>query len=179
RLPPLPGGTHRGQRLPVDDDRVESVDCLRLRIGDDRRDALAGPLDAVRGERPGSADVVLDPRAATGRPGHRHRVVRDVGADEDGCDTGHRLRGRNVDRADVGVRVRAAQDGHMGHRGELDVVDVVAGTGDETRVLDPLDAFAQDVGGNRCSSSPYAPAATPAPAFMVSAAWRMAATMFW
>ena len=68
----------------------------------------------------------------------------------------------------------------MGHRGELDVVDVVAGTGDEARILDPLDAFAQDVGGHRCPSSPYALAAAPAaPDRMVSAAWRIAATMFW
>jgi hypothetical protein len=64
----------------------------------------------------------------------------------------------------------------VGHRGELDVVDVVAGSGDEARVLDPLDAFAQDVGGHGRSSPPYALAA--APDRMVSAAWRIAATMF-
>ena len=146
RLDGLLGVDDRGQRLVVDDDRLERVERLRLRLGDDRRDALAGPLDAVRGERPGRADVVLDPGAATGRPGHRHRVVRDVGADEHGDDARHRLGRGRVDRADVGVRVRAAQDGHVGHRRELDVVDVVAGAGDEARVLDPLDARPEDVG---------------------------------
>ena len=75
--------TTAGQRLPVHLDRVERVVRLRLGLGDDRRDALAGPLDAVRGEDPRRVDVVLDARAATGRPGHRQRVVRDVGADED------------------------------------------------------------------------------------------------
>ena len=39
-------------------------------------------------------------------------------------------RGR-VDRADVGVRVRAAQDGDVGHPGQLDVVEVAALAGDE------------------------------------------------
>ena len=68
----------------------------------------------------------------------------------------------------------------MGHRGELDVVDVVAGAGDEARVLDPLDASPEDVGDGLVviSSSP-AYAVTAAPDRMVSAAWRMAATMFW
>ena len=177
RLHRLLGVDDGGQRLVVDDDRVEGVVGLRFGVGDDRGDALTGPLDAVGREDPWRIHVVLETSAAAGRPGHGQRVVRDVGTDEDRSDTGHRLGRRDVDRADVGVRVRAAQDGHVGHRGELDVVDVVAGTGDEARVLDPLDAFAQDVGGHRRSSSPYAPAA--APDRMVSAAWRIAATMFW
>ena len=35
-----------GQRLLVDLDRLERVDGLGLRLGDDGRDAFAGPLDA-------------------------------------------------------------------------------------------------------------------------------------
>ena len=50
----LLGVDHRGQRLVVDDDRIERVERLRLGLGDDRGDALAGPLDAVRGERRGA-----------------------------------------------------------------------------------------------------------------------------
>ena len=53
---------------------------------------------------------------------------------------------RRVDRADVGVGVRAAQDGEVGHPGQLDVVEVAALAGDEARVLDPLDGGAEDVG---------------------------------
>ena len=90
----LLGIDHGGQGLPIDDDRVERVDGLFRRLGDDRGDALAGPLDAVGGQDARGVDVVLDPGAAAGRPGHRQRVVRDVGADEDGDDAGHRLGAR-------------------------------------------------------------------------------------
>ena len=50
------------QRLPIDDDRLERVDGLLGRLGDDRGDALAGPFDAVRGEDARRVDVVLDAR---------------------------------------------------------------------------------------------------------------------
>ena len=175
----------RRERLPVDRDGLDGVVGLGLGLGDDRGDAFAGPLDVVRGEDPRRVDVVLDARAAAGRPGHRQRVVRDVGADEDRDHARHRLGGARVDRADVGVRVRAAQDGHVGHRLELDVVEVAAFAGDEARVLGPLDGLADDVGrggsvehvGHR-SSPLYAPAGTAA-SRLAAAAARIAATMFW
>ena len=47
------------QRLPVDVDRLERVVGLLRRLGDDRGDALAGPLDAVGGQHPRRVDVVL------------------------------------------------------------------------------------------------------------------------
>ena len=50
-----------------------------------------------------------------------------------------------VDRADVGVGVGAAQDGHVGHPGHLDVVEVAALAGDEPGILDPLDPGPHDV----------------------------------
>ena len=130
------------QSTSIDLERVERL--LRC-LGDDRGDPLAGPLDAVRGERPRRVDVVLDARTAAGRPGHRQRVVRDVGPDEDGHHAGHRLGGGRVDRADVGVRVGAAKDRQVGHRRQLDVVEIVAVAGDEARILDPLDRVAEDV----------------------------------
>ena len=177
----LVGVDHGGQRLVIDDDRLERIDRLGLGLGDDGSDALTGPLDAVGGQSPRRVDVVLDARAAAGRPGHRHRVVRDVGADEDRDHAGHRLGRGRVHGSDVRVRVGAAQDGHVGHRGELDVVDVVAGTGDEARILDALDASSEDVGDGLCGHRRASPAyaLTGAPDRMVSAAWRMATTMFW
>ena len=94
------------------------------------------------------------PGAAAGRPGHRQRVVRDVGARR----TPRSRRAstsaaRRVDRADVGVGVRAAQDGHVGHRLELDVVEVAALAGDEAGVLDPLDALRRGRGRGASSTS--------------------------
>src|SRR6185436_256890 len=111
---------------------------LLRRVGDDRGHAFAGPLDTVGREDARCADVVLDPGTATCRPGHRQRVVWDVRADEDSMDAGHRLGRARVDRADVRVRVRAAKDGQVGHRLQLDVVEVAALAGDEARVLCPL-----------------------------------------
>ena len=45
RLGRLLGVHDRGQRLPVDEDQVERVLRLAGRLGDDRGDALARPLD--------------------------------------------------------------------------------------------------------------------------------------
>ncbi len=143
----------RRKRLPVDDDRVEGVDRLLRRLGDDRGDALAGPLDVVRGEDSRRVDVVLDPRRAARRPGHRQRVVRDVGPDDHGQDTRPLLRRRGVDRLDLGVGVRAPEDRHMDHALELDVVEIAALAGDEARVFRSLDRGPEDVDGHRLFSS--------------------------
>ena len=55
------------------------------------------------------------------------------------------LRRARVDRADVRVRVGAAEDGDVHHPGQLDVVEVAALAGDELGVFDPLDRGAEDV----------------------------------
>ena len=75
---------------------------------------------------------------------------------------GMRLRRARVDRADVGVGVRAPEDRHVGHRLELDVVDEAAPAGDEALVLDALDALAEHVGGHLAPPQPAAPARTVA-----------------
>ena len=70
----------------------------------------------------------------------------------------------------------------MGRAGQLDVVQVAALAGDEARVLDPLDRCAEDVGGHvvpLLGRYAFAPAGAAAPAFIVEAASRIAATMFW
>src|SRR6185437_4761808 len=48
-----------------------------------------------------------------------------------------------VDGLDAGVRQRAAQDLHVQHAGQRDVVGVVALAADEPAVLDPLAACAE------------------------------------
>ena len=90
---------------------------------------------------------------------------------------GRRLGRARVDRADVGVRVRAPEDGDVDHPGELDVVEVAALAGDELRVFDPLDRGAEDV----CDhvAPPQAVAAGVAPSRMTRAASRTASTMLW
>ena len=149
RLDGLLGVDDRRQRLPLDVDRLERVDGLLGRLGDDRGDPFPRPLDAVGRERSRRVDVVLDAGGPAGRPGHRQRVVRDVRPDDDRHDAGHRLGRRDVDRADVGVRVRAAQDGQVGHPSHLDVVEIAALAGDEPWILDALDRGAENVGGHR------------------------------
>src|SRR5204863_2795294 len=81
-----------------------------------------------------------------GRPGVRqgvvvHEVLAGVHAD----DAGHPLGARCVDRADVGVGVRAAKDGRVDHARQLDVVDVVALAPDEARVFLSLDGSSEDI----------------------------------
>ena len=69
----------RRQRLLVDVDQLQRVLRLGRRLGDDRGDALARPLDRRRSRAMrGDVDVVLEAARAAGRPGHRQRVVRDV-----------------------------------------------------------------------------------------------------
>ena len=122
----LLGIDHRRQRLPVDLDQLQRVDRLGRRLGHDGGHALAGPLDVVRRKGPRGVDVVGDPAGAAGRPGHGQRVVRDVRADDDRDDTGRRLGRGDVDRTDVRVGVGTAEDGHVDHPRQLDVVEVAA-----------------------------------------------------
>ncbi len=93
---------------------------------------------------------------------------------------GHRLGGAGVDRANVGVGVRAAEDGEVRHAGQLDVVEVAALAGDEARVLDPLDRCAQDVGGHVVPPQAVAAAdAASAGSRSMRAASATASTMLW
>ena len=78
RLGRLLGVHDRRQRLPVHADRVERLDRLLASLGDDRGDALAGPLDAVGGEDPRRVDVVAGSR-------RRRRPARPSAAGCTGC----------------------------------------------------------------------------------------------
>jgi hypothetical protein len=124
-----------GERVVVDVDQLERVVRDVHVLGDDARDLL--PLHAhlvgrehglrVAGERRHPCEVVL-----------REDVPR-----HDHDDPGQLARTRRVDRVDLGVRERAAQDRHVEHVRELDVLDVGAAADDEARVLLALDALAQ------------------------------------
>jgi hypothetical protein len=108
--------------------------------------------------------------------------VRHQLAGDDGDHAVERLRLGGVDALQVRVGVRAPQDGHVEHPGEVDVVDVVAGAADEPVVLysanavtDPADLFGVCHLGR--APSAQALAGTEAAAFAFAAAW-IAFTMF-
>ena len=113
----LLGVDDRRQRLPVDVDRLERVERLLGRLGDDRGDALAGPLDAVGREH---ARGVLTLFWMPGEPPAGQAIgsgLYGMSAPAKTATTPGIAFGRGrVDRPDVGVRVRAPQDGHVGHR---------------------------------------------------------------
>ena len=119
---------HR-QRLVVDDDRLAGVLGDVGVVGDDAGHLLALEAHLVGGEY--RLGVV-------GQGGHPRQVARRHHlAGEHEADTGHRPRLAGVDRVDPGVGERAAEDLHVQHPGQHDVVDVVALAADEAVVLHP------------------------------------------
>ena len=166
------------QRVVVHVDQLERVDRRVGVLGDDRRDLLSlephlvGGQDrlCVAGERRHPGQVVLG-----------HQLAGDH-RDDAGC--GRRAGG--VDRVDLRMGVRAAEDRHVQHPRQDDVVDVVALAADEPVVLLAADAVADPadllwLGRHRSSFSfrmrcGYADATAGCSAFAAAAA-RIAATM--
>ena len=125
---------HRRQDIVFDDDRITRVLGLVLRISDDRRDLLALEADLVgRQHRLRVVAQSRHPRELV----LRHQLTRDHGDH-----AGHPTGSRGVDRLDARVCVRAAQDRHVQHSWQLDVIEVVALAADEAAVLLALDRFA-------------------------------------
>jgi hypothetical protein len=159
----LPGVHHRRERLVLDHDRVAAVLGDVRVVGDDDAHLLALEPHLVRrqhglgvvGERRHPGEVALGHHLA----GEHQPDARDL----------PRLAG--VDARDAGVRERAAEDLHVQHAGQVDVVDVVAATPDEPAVLHPLPAGAEpaDLDFVQCGHDP---------AFFC-AAQSTALTMFW
>ena len=83
----------------------------------------------------------LDQRAAEITPGMLDVIRRsgrhEIGAGDHRQHAGRVPGGGNVDRADRGVGMRRAHEGGTGEIVELEIVDIGAGTGDETLVLSP------------------------------------------
>ena len=108
----------RRQRLVVHLDQLERVLRDVRRLGDHARDLL--PLVAhLVGDEHGLR--VARQRRHPGEVVLRHQLARD-----DGDDARQRLGGRRVDRAQARVGVRAAQDLHVEHPRQGDVVEVLA-----------------------------------------------------
>jgi hypothetical protein len=133
------------ERLPVDVDQLERVLGRVLALGHDCGDAGACKRDAIDLERPRRVDEVLD---AARLPRARQRgQVLEVLAGEDGDYARRRCRLRRVDALDAGVRVGRAQDRHVGHPRQLEIVEVLGGAGDQARVLDAPDRLADELRG--------------------------------
>jgi hypothetical protein len=81
-------------------------------------------------------------RRAVGALEHRRQLQRlhpgrdKTGTGQDGENTRHLLRSGRVNRDDPGVCMRGAQEGDTGLAGKGKIVGKVAGTGQQTGVLD-------------------------------------------
>ena len=127
---------HGGQRLVLDVDERQRV-VGRVLVGrDDEGDLLALEADLVA--RQHGLGVVGDRRHP--RQAERLEVL---GGDDRG-DVRVRQRPGGVDRDDLRVGVRAAQQRAVDHARQLDVVEVVALAADEARVLLALEAAEAD-----------------------------------
>jgi hypothetical protein len=129
------------QRLVVDVNGGDRVGGLVAGLGDDRRDLLGLVHDRVDGQ---------DHLLVAGE--RRHPVeagLLEILAGDHRQDAGHRQRLARVDRLDLRVRVRAADDVHPDHVRQDDVLDVHALAADEPGVLLALlrVAHAPDFGG--------------------------------
>ena len=135
----------RGQRLRRVDDRrqrlVLDVDQLARVlgdvgvVGDDAGHLLALEAHLVGGQH---GLGVVGQRRHPGQVAGRHHL-----AGQHQVHAGDLPGPAGVDRLDPGVGQRAAQDLHVQHAGQRDVVGVVALAADEPAVLDPLAAGAQ------------------------------------
>ena len=179
----LSGGAVRAEDEGVLLERLVRIDDDRQRlvVDEDRGDAVGGGVAARRDDRRDLLALVHD---GVGRQHHLHvagegrhpveLVALQVLAGDDRGDARDLQRLRAVDRLDLRVGVRAADDVEPEHARQDEVVDVLAGAADEPRILLALDrvAHAPDFGGGleRLVVISSLPAQLAGAASMVSAA---------
>ena len=150
------------QRLVVDQDGRDPVGGGIARRGDDRRDLLRLVHDGVHGEH--------HLHVAGQRRHPVELVALQVLAGDDGRDARDLEGFRRVDRLDLRVGVRAADDVQPQLSGQVDVLDVLALATDEPRVFLALDrvAHATDRGARAglcvCRHIRHSPLNRPRPA---------------
>ena len=123
----------RGERLVVADDELGGVLCLRARPGRDRSDRLSDVPNLVPREHRMTAicdDSVFD------RPGRQGLdAALEVGARQDGRDTGRGARGFDVNRTEPCVSMRAADKRELQGSFRIEVVEVARRSRQKSRVL--------------------------------------------
>jgi hypothetical protein len=124
RLDQLPGILHLLQRFRDDEshsvaDMANLIDC-KDRMRRDERNRVA---DHHRGHKPARQAPEAIPRKILGS--------------ENGKDARRGTRRRRVYSSQTRVRMRRADDVRISHVGQLEVVDIAALSGQESRVLDP------------------------------------------
>ena len=162
-----------GQRLVLDVDGLAPVLGDVRVVGDDDAHLLALEAHLVGGQhRLGVVGERRHPREVA--LGHHF-------AGQHQPDAGDLPRLRRVDADDPGVGQWAAQDLHVQHAGQVDVVGVVAAPADEAGVLDPLPARAQppDLDLVQRGHCPSSSRRVWRPGFSLRAAHSTALTMFW
>ena len=121
-----------GQRFVVDDDRLARVLGDVGIVGDDARYFLPLESDLVGCE---DSLGVVGQRRHPGQVATRHQFTG-----EHEANSRDRPRRAGIDGLYSGMGERAAEDLHVQHAGQGDVVDVVALTADESVVLDAATA---------------------------------------
>ncbi len=136
-----------GKLLPVDGDGVGGVARLAARARHDDRRRLADIAHRVLGERRIGAHLHRGAVLRGDRPA-ADQVADAVGgklrAGQHLDDAGHLGGGGGVDLADLGVRMRRADEGRVAHAGHAHVVGIAAAAGDEALVF---------LAGNACANS--------------------------
>ena len=138
------GIDHRRQFFEVQPDRFGRVLGLVAGLGDDDRDRLADMAHlVVRQERLlRIEEFVLDDRGPFARHrdlalGHRRQQLQQIGAIERQHDAGHRGGARKVDRADAGMRRRAAHQHRVQHARQHQIGDELPLAGQKPAVFAP------------------------------------------
>jgi len=135
----------RRQDRVVDGDQLGRVLRLVRRLGDDHRDGIADVAHAIgREARPAGVGVVGAVPVLDRRHAHRKAELGggDIGAGIDGENARRLARRGGVDPLDRGMGVRRAQEGGVDLARAGEVIDVMAGTGDEPDILLAADRLA-------------------------------------
>ena len=131
------------ERVVLDVDHLGGVGRLVARLRQHDRDDLAEVVDLVGGHREVlGVDHVLGDRPRTRQRRDPEAHVLELRPGVDGEDAVHVLGGRGVDVLDAGVGEGRPHHAHPELTGHLDVVDVLAFTGEQRRVLPTLHRLA-------------------------------------